>query len=253
MAGITDFLTRDQEGIPQQEIGIGGFTALVRVRDSYKLTSEIPKTYVEDGSHSNDHVIRNPITLSIQGSVSDIHRRASQGIKQLQEVQAEIGNLTNQYAPARTQSQISQINALANDVNDAILQADAALAAGDQALSFFGNKDEESKSLQEQFLDAMEALHFGGQLIAIDMPFRRHENMVITSFQKDTDNEVDETTFSIEAQQFRFSELRFVEIGTLAGGLGGQADAEVSKGAQEGEPVEQSLATQILTAISGGV
>ena len=241
MAAIEDFLTRPLQGAPSQEIGIGGFTAMVRIRDSYKLTAEVPATPVEDGSFVNDHIILKPLTISIEGHVSDVHLRASPAIRQFQRVQAEVGNLTSQYSIGRTESQLSEASALANDAADAIRQADALLDAGDQALDFFGNRDTESKGLQEQFLDAMEALHFGQQVIAIDMPFRRHESMVITAFQKNTDNVTNETTFTIEAQQLQFADLQFVEVKVPAAGLNGQTDAETNKGAQEGEPVESSL------------
>ncbi len=247
MARVADFLARQRPEAPTQEVGIGGFTALVRASERYKLTAEAPATPVEDGSFVNDHIILKPITLSIEGSVGDIHLRASPPIRQFQRLQAEIGNVTSQYAPARTQSQLSQVSALANDLADAVRRADAALDAGEQALDFFGNQDEGSKSLQEQFIDAMEALHFGQQVIAIDMPFRRHENMVILSFQANTDNITAETTFTIEAQQLQFAELQFVEVASPAAGLGGQTDPEVSKGTQEGEPVETSLLFEIIS------
>ena len=60
----------------RQEIGIGGFTADVRVNESIQMTSDAPDNYVEDGSVINDHVINNPIVLSIDGEVADIHEKA---------------------------------------------------------------------------------------------------------------------------------------------------------------------------------
>ena len=246
MARVQDYFTRKIADVPTQEVGIGGFTALVRVRDSYKLTAEAPVTPVENGSFTNDHIILKPITISIEGDVSDIHLRASPIIQAFQRAQAEIGNVTSQYVPARTQAQISKASALVNDAADAVRRLDATLDAGGQALELFGNKDTEAKSIQEQFIDAMDALHFGQQAIAIDMPFRRHENMVITSFQSNTDNKTGTTTFSLEAQQLQYAELQFVEVTTPASGLDGQTDAEVSKGAQEGKSVDSSLFAQIL-------
>ena len=246
MARVLDYFDRILPDTPELEVGIGGFTALVRVRDSYKLSAEVPTTPVENGSFVNDHIILKPITITIEGDVSDIHLRASPIIRGFQRLQAEIGNITSQYAPARTQAQLSKVSALVNDAVDAVRRLDALLDAGEQVLDLFGNKDTESKGLQEQFIDAMEALHFGKQAIAIDMPFRRHENMVIISFQSNTDNVTNVTTFSLEAQQLQYAELQFVEVTTPASGLGGQTDEEVSKGAQEGEPVDSSLFSQIL-------
>ena len=245
MASVDNFLNRFRPSTPTQEVGIGGWTAMARVRDSYKLTAEAPTTPVEDGSFVNDHIIRNPITLSIEGDVSDVHLRAAPGIRQFQRLQAEIGNVTSQYAPDRTVSQLSRVSALANDLADAVRRVDNLLDTGEQAADYFGNKDTSSKSLQEQFIDAMEAIYFGQQAIAIEMPYRRHDNMVITSFSANYDNVNDSTSFTIEAQQIRYAELQFVRVTTPAAGLNGQTDAPVDKGAQEGEQVE-SFFSQVL-------
>lgn len=248
---IQDYIDQ-QLGDPQEkEIGIGGFTALVRVSEQYKLTAEVPNTPVEDGSFVNDHIILKPVVLSISGDVSDVHLRASLAISALTSVQAEIGNVVAQYAPERTQAQLAQVNALANDVTDAIQRVDNLIDTGSQVLDLFGNQDTETKGLQEQFLDAMESLYNGKQAITIDMPFRSHKNMVITSLAIAYDNEIDATSFSMEASQIRLAELQFTEVGTPSAGLGGQTDALVDSGTQEGAPVEQSFASQLTSSIFG--
>ena len=252
MARIQDFINRQFAETPKQEVGIGGFTALVRVRERMTMGSTIPTTPVEDGSFVNDHIIPKPLVLNIEGDVADVHLDASPSIRQFQRLQAEIGNVTSQYAPSKTQAQLSKINALANDVADAVRAIDNLIDTGDQVLDYFGNKDSESKSLQEQFIDVMDALYKGKQAFAIDMPFRRHEQMVITSLIISYDNQVNTTTFALEAQQIQYADLKFVQVEKKSPGLFGQADSEVSKGSQEGEQVTESLATQILNAVLGG-
>jgi hypothetical protein len=247
MAGVTDFLNRQREGDPKDEIGIGGFTALARVRERYAYSSSVPNSPVEDGSFRNDHIILNPLILTIEGNVSDIYLRPSPLVRDAQRLLGEVGNVT-QFLPARTQAQASRVAAVANDAADAIRRVNAIIRAGQQALRFFGNQDEAAKSNIEQFIDAMEALHLGKQLISIDMPFRRHDNMVITSLTVDRNNEEEALSFSITAQQFRFVQTIFVEVARPAAGTGGQTEAEVAKGVQEGAPAERSL----LASLFGG-
>ncbi len=241
MGVVANFIDRQVADPQQNEIGIGGFTALVRISDRYALTAEMPSTPVEDGSFVNDHIIRKPMTLSIEGDVSDVHLRGSPVIRQFQQAQAVIGDLSAKYAPARTQAQLQKISALANTAADAVRRIDSLIDSGQQILDYFGNEDTESKGLQEQFLDAMEALYNSGQVFAIDMPFRRHENMGITSFVAAYDNEINSTSFTLEVQQLRFADLQFVEITTPASGLNGQTTGEVDQGTQDGEPAEQSF------------
>lgn len=252
MARIADYLNRDTQSAPQQEVGIGGFTALVRVRESYNLTAQAPATPVEDGSVVNDHIILDPLTISIEGDVSDVHLRESPAIRTLIQTQAEIGNITSQYAPDRTQTQLTQIAALANDALDATRRIDALLDTGEQIAELFGNQDTGSTTNRQRFLDHMEALRNGKQLISIDMPYRRLDRMVITSLTVRTDNETDSTGFTLEAQQVRLAELRFAAVQRRAEGLNGQTDPEANKGTQAGEPVERSLIANISSYIAEG-
>ena len=57
----------------KQTVGIGGFNLDVRFDSSINFTTVAPENYVEDGSVINDHIINDPITLSISGEVADIH------------------------------------------------------------------------------------------------------------------------------------------------------------------------------------
>lgn len=246
MANVSDFLSRQQPQQSGQEVGIGGFTVFARVSDSYKLTADAPDIYLEDGTAISDHIILKPLSITITGDVSDVHVRRDPIISGLVRALAEIGNVSSQYASPATQSQIARVASLINTINDTINAAGAAIDAGTQAIEFFGNADAQTKSTQEKFLDAMEAIHFGKQLIDIDMPFRRHTNMVITAFTSSTDNEADSTTFTIEAKKVSFTGLQYVEVEQPAPGVGGQLDKEAAKGSQEGKKAEISLLGHIL-------
>ena len=252
MARVMDYLNRVRQETPKQEIGIGGFTALVRVRERYTLEADAPDTPVEDGSFVNDHIIRKPVRISIEGDVSDVHLRGQPILRDIRQLQAEIGNVTSQYAPARTQAQLSRVSALANDALDAVRRVDALLDAGEQIGSLFGNQDAQAKPLREQFIDHMEALHNGKQLISIDMPYRRLDAMVITSLTFAYDNETEVTTFTLEAKKLQFAALEFAQIRRPARGLGGQTSSQVDNGPQEGDRVERSLITNIFGYVREG-
>lgn len=249
MAGmLQSYLDRQIEPAQDKEIGIGNFTALVRVSESYKLTADAPATPVEDGSFVNDHIILKPLVLHIEGEVSDVHLVASPIVRGFQRIQAEVGNVISQYAPARTQAQLSRASALANDAADAVRKIDNLLDTGEQILNLFGNNDADSKTVQEQFLDAMESLYYGKQAIAIDMPFRRHDNMVLTLVDISYNNEIGATSFTIEALQIKFAELQFVETTTPSAALEGQIDGLTDGGTQEGTKIVESFASSIGSA-----
>ena len=243
MANIIDYLNRRFDDTPKQRIGIGGFTALVTIEEKTIRTANIPATVVEDGTFVNDHIILNPISLSIQGDVSDVFVERSPFIEELTRAQAEIGVVT-QYAPPRTEAQVQQVSALINDLTDAIRRTDSLLNQGQQVLSYFGNKDTNSKTNRELFLDAMDSLYYGKQLISIDTEYRRYNNMFLTLVETTDDNQDNSTRFSIEAQEFRFASTIFTEITAAPNpslGLNGQTEPESSKGVQEGTAADSSL------------
>jgi hypothetical protein len=247
MATIRSYIDGQFGNDQQEEVGIGGFTMLARISESVTRAKNVPVTFLEDGSHVNDHQIKEPLTLSITGNVADIHRRANPKFSAITEAQAQVGNIT-QYAPARTQAQISRVSGLVADVNNAIDRADAIIDSGFQAANAVGLIDDTAKSLQEQFLDTMDSIYESGALIAVDMPFRTYPRMCITSLEITRDNERNALDFSIEATQFRFAETQFAgaPAPAPAPATNGQTEGETEKGAQEGEEVEQSLFSSVL-------
>jgi len=249
MGLVSDFLSSKISDVPKSEIGIGGFTAFVRVNDSTHFESEIPATPLEDGSVVNDHIILKPLRISIEGDVSDVHVRASPLIRQLQTKSAEIGNFTSLFAPAATQSQLSKVAEYANTALDAVHALDNMIGKGRQLLDMFGNHDAR-KSNQNKFVDYMEAAHLGRQLIDIDMPYRQRTNMRITSFTLSTDNQDNSTSFTIEAEKMQFAELIYANVAAKkpSAGTGGQLETKKDKGAQHGKKVPASLASQIMSS-----
>lgn len=248
MARIQDYLERRYEKTPTKRIGIGGFSALVRIEEVTTLSGDSPVTPVEDGSFVNDHIILNPLALSIQGNVSDVFIQPSPILEDLKRTQAAVGKIT-QYTPDWTASQVQNTNALANDLADSIRAADALINAGESVVEFFGNKDKSSKSNQELFIDAMESLYFGKQLFPIETEDREFENMTMRNFEYRRNNESDSIQFTIEAQEFRFTKTIFTELESApapAEGTNGQLQTETSKGAQSGSEEDSSLLFTII-------
>lgn len=230
--------------VEKQEVGIGGFVLLARVRESFLLTAKAPTTYLEDGSFANDQIVNDPLILTIEGEVSDVHVRRNPRLELQRSVNSQVGRITR-YAPLRTQSQLSQISALANAVADVNRQINAAIDDGRNAYEFFGNKDTSAKGIREQFVDFVESMHYGKQLLNIDMPFRTHESMFLTSVTVDADNISEPFSFSITAQKIRFAATEVTDATDFfpapSVGLGKQEEGTKDKGAQTGEEVPRSF------------
>jgi hypothetical protein len=221
-----------------ESVGIGGFRTFAKIRERVLRTRDIPTTYLENGMPTNDHIIRNPLSLSIEGNVSDIFIEGSRSIELVRAAEESIGTIT-QYLPSRTQAQLSRLSGLVNDVNSAVNLANSVINSTQRIASILTSS---GKSNIEAFIDAMEALDSSDALITIDAPFRSYKNMVMTSLDYDRDNTTDSLNFSIEFTQFRFTETVFTKSAKKPSSANnGQQSDEADKGVQNGEETGQSF------------
>jgi hypothetical protein len=164
-----------------------------------------------------------------------------------QEAQTQVGNIT-QYAPARTQAQLSRVSGLVNDFTNAVDRVDAAIDATQGAAKYLGLQDSEAQTNIEAFLKKMEGLQATDKLIKISTSFKNYTDMYITSLEVTRDNQSKAISFNLEAQKVRIAQTLFTKTTAAqnaAIATNGQTDGETDKGAQEGEEVEESLSTNL--------
>lgn len=192
-----------------QELGIGGFNLFARVSDSVAYETEAPTATVEDGSYIGDQLINGPIKLNISGDVADVFLNPppqSQTTARLPNV-----GVVTALVPGRTVSQAQRVARIVNTARDRYKQIDNAIKNGRNAFDFAGNKAG-TKPLREQFIDYIESVHYGRQLITISMPYRTHDSMAITSVTVTRDNQRKALSFSLTAKKIRFSKTIFSDI-----------------------------------------
>lgn len=245
MSLFDSFFGRERIATPGlARIGIGGFSLFARVRERTTLVASAPTAYVEDGSPMNDHIIRSPEKLSIEGVVGDVYRGPDTTFLQVTPLTDTLGAI-EAYIPRVTSFQRTIMDGLRNTMNAAKSRINDLLSAGNQANSFLGNLDSASKPLGEQFVDAMENIYYGNQLVSIDMPYRRYDSMVLTSVVIERDNTQAAISFSIEAEKFRIAETTFVEVQRVdknpSPATGGQTKDVKDIGTQTGEKRDTSF------------
>lgn len=192
-----------------QEVGIGGFTLFARVSESVTYAIGVPVHVLEDGSPANDHIQLQAITLTISGTVADILLApAVEDI--ISKTSAKIGTISG-FLPARTQSQIQAITDQALAVRDTVDRIGQLVDAGRNALDLFGDKTA-STPIREQFVDAMEAIYYGRQIIDIDVAYRTHKSMAITVLTITRDNGRKALDFTLNAVQIRVAQTEFSAV-----------------------------------------
>lgn len=243
---IQDFLNRQIE-TKKDRVGIAGFTLFARVRDTTNYKSQAPTTYLEDGSPIQDHIINEPLILTIEGNVGDIYIEKTAIEKRVNRVNELIGQ-TSIYLPRRTQSAIQKANALVNTVRDKVRQIDRAIKTGSIVLGF----ESPTKPPQEAFVDLMEALYEGKALVSIDMNYRTFDMMRITDLMITKDATNSALSFNITAQKIRTVQPVYRQFTPLkknpAASVSAQTSAQSDKGAQAGKRPNESLLTQGIRA-----
>ena len=236
------------------EVGIGGFTLFARVSDAASYSAQVPTQMLEDGSVATDHIINDPLVFTISGDVSDTHIRLAPPLTFGIPSDSAAGRVVA-LLPARTQSQLGKIRSIGESVMDAVDRADRLINTGRNVFNTF-NPPAPSKPLREQFVDFLESVYYGKQLITVDAAYRTHDNMAITSLTINRDNQAESIRFEVVVQKVDFVELIYTDIQQFYKAPAPAARASVAgaaeQGAQDktteaaGESKTRSLASAIL-------
>lgn len=216
-----------------EEIGIGGFKLFAKTRETTSYVSQAPTTYLEDGSFASDHIVLEPLAIEIEGSVSDNYIQTAKSSRLIDRrteaiIQTQLTRLPE------TRSQINKKIALIENIQTQYQKVERQIK---NPLGLLGDMD--TQNLRERFIESMEKLYYGKQLISIDTQFRKFDSMRITNLSITKDNQNTAISFSISAQKVRIAKTQTVSIEKVfanpTADLNGQAESEADKGTQQGE------------------
>ncbi|HEA9994964.1 TPA: phage baseplate protein [Yersinia enterocolitica] len=213
--GIMDgFTTAHESGKSTvKKVGIGGYSMFARVNDSTSYPSQVPVDVLEDGSNASDDIINGPLTIKISGVVADIYVDAKPNSSfSLMPDYSKYGEVL-EYIPTKTQQQLQKMNEIADRAEQKILEAKRLADKGAELFGLVGNPVAGgAKGIREQFLDFIEAIYYGKQLITVEVDYRTHENMALSGLTISTDNQTLETKFEASFTKINFTQLTTTAI-----------------------------------------
>lgn len=238
----------------KSKVGIGGFTADVRVNETIQLTSDVPDNYVEDGSVINDHIINTPTIISIDGEVSDIHIKPNIVDTSISKPFDKISGIALKLFPsAKTAQMVQKVNRITSAVSSAVDTANSFLDAGQDIFNVFSGN---SSDPQQAFFDFIDKIYYSKQLISIETPFKTYDNMRITSLTITRDNTTNQALkYKISAKEVRFAKTLTASLADTkyflkkkSKGVAKSAKNKVSEKKQKGtvNGVEKSFLSTIL-------
>lgn len=213
--GILDGLVQAQSSGKDtvKKVGIGGFHMFARVSDSTDYPSQVPVDVLEDGSNASDDIINGPVTVRISGVVADVYADAKPNSSfGLVPDYSKYGEVL-EYIPAKTQQQLQRINEIADRAEQQILKAKRLADKGADLFGLVGSPAAgASKAIREQFLDFIEGIYYGKQLVSVEVNYRTHENMALSGLTISSDNQTEDTKFEATFTKVSFTKLTTAPI-----------------------------------------
>jgi len=235
-------------GSDYEKVGIGGFMFYVVTAESATKTATITANPVEDGSTVNDHIIRNPATITISGEVADVFIESPIKPLTIQKLVPAIG-IIQDYLPQRTTTQISKINGLLASVDDYFIAADTAIKKGTQLFDYFKNKQAKATKTAT-FLEFFDTIYESNSVIDVECIDKVFENMAITSFSTAKLNP-NNYSFTISLQTIVTAETTVIQLTKNASGdATAQGASTTNKGTQQTTEVDESFASALIGALS---
>lgn len=228
-----------------EKIGIGGFTAFVTMNEQVTRSSTSPDITLENGDVRQDTIFKKPLIVVFEGEVSDVHLATPEDTI-FTAAERALGEISV-YLPTRTQAQIEKVRDLVDQGVDVLRKIDDVIARGRRILDILGYGSE-TKPIQEQFVDFLDAIYGANLLVSIETQYRVYEGMHIQEAVTTRDNKGKAIRFKVTAKQIRTTELTLLATQAPApsSALDGQAEDLTDKGTTEGEEVPESLASTLL-------
>lgn len=226
-----------------QKIGLGNFTTYASINESATKSATVTQNPVEDGSVINDHIIKNPNTISISGEVANVFIENKSRPTFVQNIAPSVG-IIQDYLPQRTQTQIGKINGLLQTAEDYFQAADTAIEKGTQLFDLYTGK-EANKTISAQFLEFLDQVIESKSVLDVECVDKVYRDMAVTSLVVNKTNP-NNYTFTISLQAITVAQTTLVSLAKKASGDARSQGAEqTDKGTQQGVTDRSFLQTAV--------
>lgn len=139
------------------DIDVSSFVLHITEIENLSLESEFTDNLIEDGSYIQNHSISKPITMSVEGYVTNIFSSLSSTQKITQLVNQKLG-IVSVYAPNISGPAIQAYNKINNKIQGAIDYVDSAIQNGKNLLDFL-NSAGKSKTEVDKKIGILTAIY----------------------------------------------------------------------------------------------
>ena len=251
----------------EEEIGIGGFKLFARVNQSTQYKAQVPNFVLEDGSYANDHIINDPLVLSINGEIGGNFAKTVKTSYEPEPVQKP--SLTQQfYKPMRTASQLTGISYMNKGMSNALSKLNNFKSVSNQIFNTFKSNTQNPRAVtsadtstiekdnQEEFLIFLESVYYAKLLVDVEMPYKKHTDMAITDLSIERDNTNNSVKFTASFKKVQFAQIVYTSASKYFkkpadGATKKKTESAKDKGSQKPEDNKKSNKS-LLKTLGGG-
>lgn len=190
---------------PRSARGIGGFMFDVPEDDQLELNSDITDHFTEDNSYINDHIVNQPIEVTVSGFVGELVFTPPDGLEGVLSRLSSRLSVVDGFLGGYLSQQQQSINRTVSQAEQAVANVNQFLDRAQNLIAFFDGEDIED-SRQRQAFNKLRALWGAQRIMTIQTPWTYLENMAITNitFLQDDVSE-DRSDISVTLKQIRFA------------------------------------------------
>lgn len=218
----------------KERIGIGNFTMFVSINETINKSATITSNPIENGSFINDHIIKNPISLNIEGEVADVYVSPAYVPANVDKIFPTVAEIRS-YFPERTNIQISKINSLVNNIEDEVSKVNDIINKTQNIYNKFTSSNDD---ITTEFLKFFDKVYEENLIIKVNCVNKIYENMAITDFSISKKNKTS-LAFTINLQQIVIVET-IVNYVNASSASKYQTSTLADKGSRQIRDVEQS-------------
>lgn len=235
--------------------GIAGFKFHIPQQEQVKMQSDITDYYTDNGTNVQDHIARQPITITLSGLQGEYFYSVNQFEDKLALVVPTL-KLVKEFLPKLSAATLQIKNAWQNNYNENFITSEESEFFGTEQIKHKNTILEKArtlngielfklfqelyklKSAQTRAFLYFQALWNSNQVFTVETTWRRYDNMVIQSLQPIRDNNADITEFTITFKQINFVHSVYTSVKSAAGRTKDQLSEKVNKGVDKGEKVD---------------
>ena len=198
---------------PNTAEGIGGFLFSVPKEEQIELVTDVTDHFTENNSFINDHVVNQPIRITLSGFIGELVFEAPSGIAGAAQLLQNRLETVEAYLGDRTPGAIQQAQEVIGQAQTAISTINQTLDRVQNVVGLLGSPFGTELTRQEEAYNELNGLRVARTPVTVRTPWAYFNSMIITSITfLQTEESQDISDITVTLKEFRVAETQTVDF-----------------------------------------